>query len=83
MYSLTLVTDCSSRTVLLADLTAESLASATQELGLVLTDIYGTARRIAESYLDSRRVEGRAILDNGVLVVHGLSLDGNGSATGR
>lgn len=73
-YVLTLLTPTHARSVTVTELTEQALTEAARALDIDI-DPADVARRLAATYLDSRRVEGRTMLPQGVLIVHSVDTD--------
>ncbi|MCB1257901.1 MAG: hypothetical protein KDB26_12390 [Microthrixaceae bacterium] len=71
MYVLTLLTPAHARSVTVNELTEQALTAAAQTLDITI-DAADTARRLAATYLDSRRVEGRTMVPKGILIVRAV-----------
>jgi hypothetical protein len=73
-YVLTLLTPTHARSVTVTELTEQALTEAARALDIDI-DPADVARRLAATYLDSRRVEGRVMVPQGILIVRAVDAD--------
>ena len=73
-YVITLLTPAHARSLVITELTERALTAAAWVWGIDL-DAADVARRLAATYLDSRRTEGRVMIPHGVLIVRAVDAD--------